>query len=1226
MTSCFFTFKLCCFFTILAGSMIVYDTYAHSESGFAPNPLDFIENKGQWTGEIKYKAEIPDGALFITDKGFVYNYVSHDDLDRMHGHSSGTHRKENADLSEKMIRFHAYKVNFEGANPDPGYIPLEKRESYHNYFTGNDPSMWAGYVGLYGKILQRNVYNGIDVAIYSRGHAVKYDFIIAPGADPGRIVLSFDGVSPEITSDGFLRIRTSVNEVMEKPPYCYQQIDGMEVPVPGRYRLEDGRLSFDLPEGYDTAYPLVVDPEMVYITWTGATGAGHSYAYSSAYDSEGNMYAGARVTSINWPVTTGAYQIASGGDHDIAVNKYNRQGNGLIYSTYYGGAGWEAPHVLYVNARGELTIGGSTTSPDLPVTPGCYDNTGNGGIDLFVARFNASGAVLTGATYIGGNSAEPRLLGIGMNFGDVNATGYSNERDMTPPVELTTDAADNVWVVSNTNSTNFPVTSNAVQPVYGGGDLDGVVFKLSPDCSQLLYSSYLGGSNTDIASTIRFNPDSNLVISGSTTSKDFPTTPGTLMPTPPTSVGCTNPSGICIDGFVTIISQSGTILHATYIGTPRLDMAEKLQVDCEGNVYILGRTSGNYPISPGVYRTVNDGGIYIDKLSSDLSTSLLSTRMGSETLGNPAAFPSAFMVDPCGYVYLSYFAINYRTSDFPAGHPITADAFYKTHSAFWMGRLTPGFQSLDYGSFFGNLSSLDHIHQGVNRFDPEGIIYHVFCPNPAGQATIPHTDPFSWAPVRRNTPSGNPHDMVSFKLSFEDNNQPLKVALTAPGGANDSLPHAVRGCKPAYIHISRDSAGTDPVTVKYLISGTAVNGVDYRQIADSIVIPSGQLTGVIEIAPELVSAPSGVKEVVISVVSPCSCGDILDEIRVLIHDSLYVRMMTSPDTVCPNTVAPVTAEIDTTLDYVWSPPEQIPDPLPLGLTIHPAPSATQIYTITVSQPGAPATCPPRSTGCEMFVEPFPELSVSPQGDTICEQHSLPVKVTVSPPGVAYQYRWSPAAYFIEDTTAADNIFHAPAGAYILYVTVTTPIAACSVTDSIMIHVVPGFRFASVSPADTTITYGDGIRINPAGDPPYEWQWSPVAWLDDPQSFTPYAAPLEDIVYTLVGADPYGCRDTIYTDIRVRYDPVMNIPNAFSPNGDGRNDVFRVTGLKFETLKEFRVFNRFGQLMYYGTDPKDGWDGMYQSGEAPVGVYYYSITLMLPDNTEAFFKGDVTLIR
>src|SRR5690606_6129667 len=126
---------------------------------------------------------------------------------------------------------------------------------------------------------------------------------------------------------------------------------------------------------------------------------------------------------------------------------------------------------------------------------------------------------------------------------------------------------------------------------------------------------------------------------------------------------------------------------------------------------------------------------------------------------------------------------------------------------------------------------------------------------------------------------------------------------------------------------------------------------------------------------------------------------------------------------------------------------------------------------------------------EVFVENLPEITVSPEDTTICEQFGTPVRVLASPPG-DYQYEWGPTTYLSGDITQADNTFHAPPGDYEVWVKVTTPVASCSVADTLTGHVVPGFRFESVSPVDMVINYGDRIQLIAAGGEAVGWRWQP----------------------------------------------------------------------------------------------------------------------------------------
>src|ERR1700748_17034 len=174
--------------------------------------ITFIQNKGQWDAQIKYRTAVPYGAMFLTGNGFVYNYISAEDAKLFSEDEHDTHDKAEKD-KKTTLHFHAYKVNFVGSNPNAKFLEEEKQSQYYNYFIGKDRSKWQGNVRAFNKLTEQNIYNGIDLATYSQNKTVKYDFIVAPGADPNQIKFSFDGVKPSIDAAGNLNIKTSVNEI-----------------------------------------------------------------------------------------------------------------------------------------------------------------------------------------------------------------------------------------------------------------------------------------------------------------------------------------------------------------------------------------------------------------------------------------------------------------------------------------------------------------------------------------------------------------------------------------------------------------------------------------------------------------------------------------------------------------------------------------------------------------------------------------------------------------------------------------------------------------------------------------------------------------------------------------------------------------------------------------------------------------------------------------------------
>lgn len=164
----------------------------------------------------------------------------------------------------------------------------------------------------------------------------------------------------------------------------------------------------------------------------------------------------------------------------------------------------------------------------------------------------------------------------------------------------------------------------------------------------------------------------------------------------------------------------------------------------------------------------------------------------------------------------------------------------------------------------------------------------------------------------------------------------------------------------------------------------------------------------------------------------------------------------------------------------------------------------------------------------------------------------------------------------------------------------------------------------VIPTDTLIRYGDSIKLNASGAISYHW-W-PTAALDSATRSNPMARPLKPTLFTVIGINEYGCMDTGWVNVNIDFSMPDMVPNAFSPNGDGINDVFRIEGARYQKLREFNIFNRLGQRIFSTMDAHSGWDGSQKGTPCDAGTYYYLIKLDYPDGTTKTYKGDVALIR
>ncbi len=686
----------------------------------------FVKNMRQWPQVVKFKADVPGGSMYLTNNSFIYSFRDQRDIDALH--ELRVHGKE---TNAATIKAHVYEVKFVGGNTSAFITGEEKQSYYHNYFLGRDTSKWATDVPVYGAARYKNLYRSIDLSIYSAEGLMKYDFIVKRGGDPSKIRMQFEGVKPVINEAGEIVIVTTVNEVREQAPIAYQIIDGVKKQISCAYRfIDEQTIGFSFPQGFEEGVELVIDPTLVFSTYSGATA--DNWGACATYDAQGHLYATSQVSG-GWIITPGAYQSTGGNLFsmgDIGINKYTNSGSALIWAAFIGGADSEEVIKMTTNSQGELVMLGATASTDYPVTAGCYDNSLGGTSDFFLTKLNASGSALIGSTLLGGSSFD------GTGWGDVME-----------------DAQGNVWCASTTTSTDFPVTGGAFQPALAGGR-DGVVFRMNGNFTTLQYSSFLGGSDLEWLMDMDFTTGGAMVVCGRTASTDYPVTAGSAFSAP---IGLE-------DAFVTVIAPAGNILLAsTYLGTSSHDVAYHVQVGSTGEIYVAGGTQGNYPVSTGVYSETG-GGVFLHKLTPSL-TSLLSTSI------IPGGRPYAFLVNGCGNIHLGTFTSQYTAQTTP-------DALQSSPGEIYLCRLGTDFSGLSYGSYLGTYFGSGHSH-GQADFDKAGNLYTTLCV----QSFI--TTPGAFA----TTSPGGGHHGLSFKFHFDSIK--TNASITVAGADSGCAPLAV---------------------------------------------------------------------------------------------------------------------------------------------------------------------------------------------------------------------------------------------------------------------------------------------------------------------------------------------------------------------------------------------------------------------------------------------------
>lgn len=249
-------------------------------------------------------------------------------------------------------------------------------------------------------------------------------------------------------------------------------------------------------------------------------------------------------------------------------------------------------------------------------------------------------------------------------------------------------------------------------------------------------------------------------------------------------------------------------------------------------------------------------------------------------------------------------------------------------------------------------------------------------------------------------------------------------------------------------------------------------------------------------------------------------------------------------------------------------------------------------------------------------------SVYPTSILLCEDEGA-----ILTAGGGVDYRWTAPIYTgqnpgIENDKNYKTFIYPELGEHVYKIVITND---RNCVDEIEIPVVVKAKpEITVLPKDTTIKIGDAIDLKAFGGLDYSWE--PNVNINTPEGPTVLVRPTKDIKYIVVGRNEYGCPNTDTANITIDFTSQTFMPNAFSPNGDGLNDIFKIQNVRFERLILFNIYNRFGNLIFSTQDVNKGWDGTIDGKPAPSDVYFYMIQLGFGNSNTQTIKGDVTLIR
>ncbi len=1214
-----------------------------------PN-IFFTPNQGQWDERIRYSLKLLNGNMYLENGGLSYFFVQ------------GENHHHTAEVPEEW-QAHSVKVDFIGALPQPVLRTGNLTPFYYNYFIGSDPSRWKSEIRSAYSVRYENLYDRIDLEFYGTPEEqLKYDYHVRPGGDPAAIRLRYRGADRLfVAENGDLHVQTSLGTIIEKRPVAFQETPAGKKEVLCRYRLQGNELSFDFPRGYDARYTLVIDPVLVFSSFTGSTA--DNFGFTATYDYEKNTFGGGIVyPGGQYPVTAGAFQTSFNGTlssstRDVGISKFNADGSTLLYSTYLGGTGMDAPHSLVVNRQGELYVMGTTGSTNFPIPTGGYSNTFRGGSsasppasgttyssgsDIFIARFNPQGTVLMGATYMGGSGNDGLNLSLTLsyNYGDPFRG------------EIIIDHQGNCVVSSVTASPNFPQV-NPTQASYGGGGYDACVFKLDASLSNLLWSTFLGGSGDDSAYGIQIDSNGDMYVAGGTASSNFPVTSAVVKPS----------YGGAIDGYIArFAAAGGTMIASTFLGTGAYDQCYFVQLDTDDNVYVVGQTTGTYPIMPASVYNVPNSGQFIHKLDNMLSTTLFSTTVGRGA-GTVDISPSAFLVNDCGLIYLAGWGGNlngmspyHATSSTTQGLPVTPDALQSTTDGkdFYLMILQKDAAGLMYATFFGastGSSGLggEHVDGGTSRFDKDGVVYQAVCAG-CGGLSFP-TTPGVWS----TTNNSSNCNLAVFKIDLKE--VIALAGVVAPDGIctlpadfvfqnhsvgatnylwdfGDGNTSTVYNPTHSYADTGRyiitlvaldttaDCIASDtlflevyvpgPLTVTYTPGDTICVGESL-----SFNLSGGQTyqwsppdylsttTG-----PNPVATPPQTTTYTVVATDAYGCRDTA-AIEVVVKPyteaefSVHFTPCTFP------AVVSFENESEHAVHYFWDFGNGFTSTEPELQQIYTEPG---YYTITLVAIDSSSCNGADTMQFEIFLPPPASVSVS-GSDTICLGQQLLLQAAG---GVSYS--WSPP-YGLSDPYSPSPWANPEMGT--TYTVIATDSNGCADTATVFIEVFPP---ASIDAGpDGIADIGRTPVLNPYIPPGGSFYWTPTEGLSCVTCLSPQANPEFNTTYYLHYTDPYGC--TYIDSMQVLVSPSVFIPNAFTPNGDGLNDVFfpQVRNLSHY---EFFVFNRWGELIFTSTTAGDGWDGTIKGRQAPLDVYVWRIDYsdFIEPGITRTKRGHVTLVR
>ena len=746
--------------------------------------------------------------------------------------------------------------------------------------------------------------------------------------------------------------------------------------------------------------------------------------------------------------------------------------------------------------------------------------------------------------------------------------------------EIDFDKEANIVVASCTRSADFPRTDSTFQTSFGGG-LDACVTKLKPNLDSLIWSTTFGGTGDDAAYSVAFDGDNDLYLAGGTVSSDFPMPGG----------GRQKTIGGGTDGFIYYVTNDiDTVISSTFQGFADYDQIYFVETDRKKNVLVLGQAENSQSnfIFNALYNKPNSGQ-FISKYPADLSSWTWSTSFG-RGIGQTDISPTAFLVDLCNSVYVSGWGspgVNniVQATGGTTGMDVTPGALKPTTDGeeFYLMVMRDDASGLQYATFMGGNNSEEHVDGGTSRFDRKGVVYQSVCAGCGGNSRFPTAPANCVSPTNRSSNCNN----LLFKFDLDI---PLAIAdFSFPGGCNlFNIP---------FTNLSKQVSANAKYYWIFGDGDTAISNSPYHVYQD---------TGIYVVKLKLIDSMS------------CNISDSIEKTIIIQSSNSTVFGDTAkciPDAVQIG----IQNDGNPTSSYLWTPAAALDNP---NIS---SPISSTDTNITYQLVYFHGYC--GDTFTQRVLVRDDSLLIS-GGYVLCPKDTLRLNISNVNTSNNLTYEWTPVSEILLGQNSSNPICF-PRMDTMYYVNAISQYG-CKYADSIFVAVASPIGSISIIANPDTILYGDTSQIITTYPPEVvSFEWVNDATLSSWDIPNPKANPKEDKNYVLVAKDANGCKVSSTVRILVRRTPCNNegvyIPNAFTPNGDGKNDVWYVRGNDIRSV-EISVFDRWGQRVFNSTSLSVGWDGTFGGAKLDPSVFGYYVEGYCKNGDKFSLKGNVTILR